>query len=150
MNTETLAYLAGAMDADGFFSIRHHTIRGSTTYSESIGLGQVSDIVPNMLCNAFGGTVRQRQRDPKWKPFFYWVASNKNAAAATKILLPHLRLKRRQAELICELRVSKELPSTERRAVRVGVRGTKTNPAVVAKREAIYAEIKALNRAGLA
>lgn len=150
MNKETLAYLAGAMDADGFFSIRSHTIRGSTTYSEFIGLGQVSDVVPNMLRDTFGGTVRQRQRDPKWKPFFYWVASNRNAASASKTLLPHLRLKRRQAELICELRESKELPTAQRRAVRVGVRGTKTNPAVVAQRESIYAEVKALNRSGLA
>ena len=150
MKTKQLCYLAGAMDADGFLSMRTHTIRGSTTYSEFVGLGQVSDAIPNMLQSLFGGTVRQRNRDPKWKTFYYWVASNKAAAFAAKTLLPFLILKRRQAEIICELRKSKQLPARKRRGIRIGVRATKTNPAVVEHRARLFLEIKGLNKSGVA
>ncbi len=149
MTKNELNYLAGAMDADGFLSMRMHKIRGCVTYSEFVGLGQVSATVPVLLCEAFGGTVRQRNRDPKWKTFFYWVATNKGAAICAKALLPYLKLKRRQAEIICALRQSKSLPSSQRRSVRIGIRSKGTNPEIVAHRVTLFQEIKALNRPGV-
>ena len=143
-----LAYLAGAMDADGFLSMRVHKISGCVTYSEFVGLGQVQDTVPSLLCKAFGGTVRQRNRDPKWKTFYYWVVTNKGAAKCAKTILPYLKIKRRQAQIICALRKSKNIPELKRRTVRIGIRCKGTNPKIVAHRVSLFNEIKALNRVG--
>lgn len=149
MKTTHLNYLAGAMDADGFFSMRIHRIRGSVTYSEFVGFGQVSDIVPILLKEAFGGTVRQRNRNPKWKTFYYWVSVNKGAALCAKTLLPFLKIKNRQAEIICELRKSKNLPANKRRSVKMGIRSRGTNPEVVSHRVNLFNEIKRLNKTGI-
>lgn len=154
MNDElTLAYLAGSMDADGFFTMTRRTLRGCTTYSEMVGLGQLSDAVPRMLQERFGGYIQFRERKgdhaKNWRPVYYWAAVNRDAARAVEALRPFLIVKARQAEILLSLRASKNLPAAQRRAVRVGVRGVALNPEVVASRIALYDEIKRLNHNGV-
>lgn len=148
-----LAYLAGAMDADGFISMTKRTLRGCTTYSEFIGLAQVTDTVPMLLRSLFGGYIQLRKRADtraaNWRPIYYWAATTRNAANAIKALRPYLKVKTEQADLVLALRRSKELPAKRRRAVRVGVRAVALNPEVVAEREAFYAKIKRLNHNGI-
>lgn len=150
----TLAYLAGAMDADGFFTMSRKTIRGSTTYSEFIGLAQVDRTVPDMLQSRFGGYIQVRKRKGEqaenWRPLYYWGGTCRNAAAAVVALRPYLRIKARQADVLIALRASKSLPASERRSVPVGIRSRATNPEVVAARSDLYAEIRALNHNGVA
>src|SRR6184192_74603 len=62
----TLAYLAGAMDSDGWFGIKrstyHQRVRGDAVnpaYQERLGLKQVAPTVPTMLRNCFGGSLSQ-------------------------------------------------------------------------------------------
>lgn len=137
-----IAYMAGAMDADGCFRMSKITIRGSTTYSEVMTLGQIYPTVPNILKAAFGGHIQVR-RHKKWKTMYYWVAQTKIAASAAKTLLPYLHLKKRQAEILCELRESKQMKWSDRRNVRT----FRTNPEIVARRIALFHEIGALNQA---
>jgi hypothetical protein len=105
----TLAYLAGAMDADGYFSVHKSSNGGgrrywNKTYSPRIGLGQVTRAVPELLRQTFGGTsMRIEQRGGRHRPIFRWLATNKRAVSACQFLIPYLRLKAEQAKLLVEL-----------------------------------------------
>lgn len=113
--SKTLAYLAGAMDSDGCFSIKKSTyaIRvrkdaGNAVYSERVSLKQVTPQIPNLLSSTFGGTVKLRpSQTENGKPLYVWAVTDKVAAEATRKLTPYLTVKRQQAELIGELRDSK-------------------------------------------
>src|SRR5438046_2586807 len=112
----TLPYLAGAMDSDGYFTIKRSTyrlrVRGDATqpvYSERIGLKQVTPHIVELLQNTFGGYVgRQRGVSVNSKPLWSWQATDRAAANACLLLLPYLTVKKRQCELLVELRKSKQ------------------------------------------
>ena len=114
----TLAYLAGAMDADGYFTIKRSTyhlrVRGDArvpTFHERIGLKQVSPAVPELLRDVFGGSIGiQKPSARNGKPLYSWQVTDRKAATAAEMLLPYLRIKRQQAEILLELRRLKGLP----------------------------------------
>ena len=109
---ETLiAYFAGAIDADGYFSIQktqrtkgeRHSHR-PIYYEARVGFtGTLGDEVQQLLKETFGGGVYYHQpKNPRYKKWAAWQVTGKNAGAAAEVLIPHLRMKRRQAELIVE------------------------------------------------
>lgn len=116
MDTHTLAYLAGCMDSDGSFGIKrstyHMRVRGDATqatYSERIDLRQVTPQVPHLLKETFGGYVlAEKPGTSNSKPGFAYHATDLNASKACALLLPYLRIKQRQAEIILELRETKQ------------------------------------------
>lgn len=116
MDTHVLAYLAGCMDSDGSFGIKRSTyqmrVRGDATqatYSERIDLRQVTTQVPYLLRETFGGYVlMEKPGTDNSKPGFAFHASDLNASKACELLLPYLRIKRRQAEILLELRATKD------------------------------------------
>jgi hypothetical protein len=152
MDELVLAYLAGVMDSDGWFTIKRHAgtrpYEHCFTYSESIGCGQTRPEAINMLQEAFGGPIRLRGRKNTgdWQPMYYWTISNKLAAQATATLRPHLRVKAEHADLIVSLRASKNAPRDYLRSIATGnLRGRALDPAVVAERHALYEHIRSLN-----
>lgn len=145
-----LAYLAGAMDADGYFTIYRENKRGSRTYSEACGLQQTSPVVPEKLKRLFGGSVRLcKSRAKRWKPMYSWAASNRIAFDAVTALLPFLQIKTGQAKLIIALRKSKSLPTKRRRSVKVGGRFSYNTPEILLHREDLCASIRVLNSTGV-
>lgn len=110
-----LAYLAGAMDSDGYFTIKrstyHMRVRGDAknpVFSEKIGLHQVTPEVPHLLKECFGGVCSlSKPANENSKALWRFTATDKNAAIACEMLLPYLRIKRKQAETLLELRESK-------------------------------------------
>jgi len=145
------AYLAGVMDSDGWFTIKRHAAnsayRDSYTYSEYAGCGQTSAEAVELLRAEFGGTIRLRQRKTEgdWKPMYYWVVSNRLAAAVARDLRPHLRVKAAHAELLLALRDSKERPSNRTRTVAGRPKGRSLAPEVIAERHALYERIRSMN-----
>jgi len=114
--SELLAYLAGAMDADGTFGISkstyHQRVRGDAhnpVYSAKIGLKQTSPLVPELLKETFCGSLYpQKPGTPNSKPMWCWMASAKRAVRACEKLLPFIRIKRKQIEAILELETTRE------------------------------------------
>lgn len=115
ITSTVLAYLAGAMDSDGYFTIKrstyHRRVRGdakNAVYSEKLGLHQTTPDIPHLLKECFGGslymaTAASENRKPMWR----YTATDKGAAMACKMLLPYLMVKKRQAQLLLELRGTK-------------------------------------------
>jgi hypothetical protein len=117
MSSETtLAYIAGAMDSDGSFSIRRLTysmrVRGDATqptYSERAMLKHVTPQVPHLLKEVFGGSLRLE--DPsatRGKPLWSWQATDRQAAYCAASILQFLLVKNEQAKLLIELRSTKD------------------------------------------
>lgn len=118
MDERILAYLAGAMDSDGSFGIKRSTysmrvLKESTqpVYSERAALKQVTEAIPCLLKECFGGYVRVcKPQTVNSKPMFSWNVTDTNAARCCAALLPFLRVKHEQAKCLLELRESKDRP----------------------------------------
>ena len=118
LDRELLAYLAGCIDSDGCISIKkstyHQRVRKEATnpvYSERVMLKQVTPQVPELLRDTFGGYYfTSKGREPNNKPLFGWQVTDTQAANAARLLRPFLRIKHPQADLVLELRASKQPP----------------------------------------
>jgi hypothetical protein len=110
IDTELLyAYLAGAVDADGFITVYRKAgpIRKDghrpIYYVAKIGLSETNPIIPELLYKTFGSWLGEYQpKNPHHKKWYVWQATNDKARNAIQALLPYLRLKKRQAELALE------------------------------------------------
>lgn len=105
-----LAYLAGALDADGYFTIKV-TIHQhwSTGAHERVGLKQVTPQVPKLLHEVFGGSIAlQKPSVPRGRPLYVWSTSDRLAATVCAAVLPYLRIKCRQATKLLELAATKK------------------------------------------
>lgn len=116
MDDTTLAYLAGAIDSDGSIGIKRSTYHirvrkdaVNATYSERILLKQVTPHIPELLRECFGGSFQtQKASTEDGKPLYSYACTDKNAAIACELMLPYLRIKKPQAQLVLELRESKQ------------------------------------------
>jgi hypothetical protein len=150
MDSHTLAYLAGVMDSDGWFTIRRDEARewpGSYSHSENIGCGQTSEAAVSLLSENFGGkiTLRSRKgREDSWQPVHYWWLGNRRAADCVRALRPYLRIKGAQADLLLALRASKDLPYSVQRSV-VNGRGRGMDPAITAERDELWTRVRSMN-----
>ena len=114
MNETLLAYLAGAMDSDGFFSIKcstyHRRVRldaVNNMYFERMGLRQVTPSIPDLLHQIFAGARgMSKGQTSNSKPLHHWHCTNRLAAKACTLLLPYLLVKKPQALVLLELRKS--------------------------------------------
>lgn len=166
ISSEVLAYLAGAMDSDGSIGIRRSTYAArhgngrQATYSERIGLKQVTPHIPELLKESFGGSLMmQRPSTANGRPLYYWEATNVVASDALALMVPFLRIKREQAENCLALRASKNRPRAQTHVHREAVasatgtgthmiRRMEVSGETLAEREAIYLQAKALNSVG--
>ena len=149
MNSELkVAYLAGALDSDGWFTIHKNTKQSvNPTYSPKVGINQCQIEAIQLAQELYGGKVLvidykdQDRYSPK--PMFHWSS---NAATIEQMLIeliPHLRIKVRQAKVL--LRLVKD--------IRVNHRGGKYNPhpaSVVSFRESLWQELRQFNHPSVA
>ncbi len=97
---ELLAYLAGIIDADGCIGI----LRTKTGFVPNLSCGQVAEEAVTMLHAAFGGSVSKTKlsAEKNRRGQHRWRVSNQIAGECAHLLLPYLRIKRRQAEAVIE------------------------------------------------
>lgn len=151
------SYLAGLWDGEGSFMLckikrRSH---GEPSPNETPNYEPVAQIcmtingrqekVLMVLKEIYGGCLFEIKDPPSknknGKPVLMWRATARKAGRLAQDLLPHLRMKNRQAEIIirfCELRMENR---------RGGSRWCDPN-SQAPEREALVKEIKALNQRG--
>lgn len=130
----TLAYAAGVMDSDGYFSIIHRR----NSYEMRLGCNQVGDPVPRFLEEAFGGKVYWCAAPGRGRGgWFGWVLTGEGAATFAAAIGPYLVLKRRQAELVVDFvaTISREV-------------GVPLSVETIRRRADLYAEMRLLNVSG--
>ena len=112
--SQVFAYLAGVLDSDGSIIIavdtwRVRTLNRSPHYSENIGIGQCDPQAIQLFQEMFGGHIRvEEKRGENRRPMYHWGTTDRNAVVVVNELLPFLRIKRKQAELLLALRQIKE------------------------------------------
>ena len=104
MSTD-LAYAAGVVDSDGYIGVKRsdyaqrHGDAGQAVYSPRVMVKQVEPQAVGLLHGMFGGYLGTgNPTAAKGRPLHTWEVHSANALRACEALLPHLRIKRAQAE----------------------------------------------------
>lgn len=95
-------YAAGAMDSDGHITIR----KAKRSYVVHVGFTNCYKPLVDEFQQSFGGSVHymnQAVRKDTHRPTWGWVITNQKAVVFLKSILPHLRVKKEQAQLCIEL-----------------------------------------------
>jgi hypothetical protein len=103
MKEFTLAYAAGLMDAEGCFSIYKPKENGKTTsYQARIVLSSVELALVKWLVETFGGFYTSH-RPKKGRVWYQWnINSHKAASKFLSGILPYLKIKKSEAEVLEE------------------------------------------------
>lgn len=105
ISDENLGYLAGIIDGEGSFVM---SARGER-YTPQIAVASIDRVIVD-TCQEMSGVGRclydcphSGQPKPQWSPYHkWWVAMTAELKAFLPIIIPHLRLKHRQAKLMLE------------------------------------------------
>jgi hypothetical protein len=149
MKPETLAYIAGVIDSDGYFTIKRNSWRArnhvdgvtAPTYQEKVGIKQVANDATDLIHSLFGGYYRIEPPSAKnGKPLYSLQLTNKQAIQLVTEIIPYLRIKKRQAEILLKFRAEKDKG-------KLGHNGNRPclSPEQIALREQMRAEVRALN-----
>lgn len=110
-SNKILPYLGGVMDSDGCFTMKRSSNRMrlhdciNPQYIIRALLKQTSPIVVDILHKKFNGARFISKPSAKnGKPLHCWEVSGRSAEKAIKALLPYLKIKRKQAEILIQLR----------------------------------------------
>ncbi len=105
---QQFAYLAGIIDSDGNLRVERKRVPGMISPYYRINI-RCTQVVPSravqLLAETFGGrasTVLSKR--PECRDLVSWSLHDKAAAAAVEALLPYLRVKGIEAQLLLELR----------------------------------------------
>jgi len=103
-----ISYLAGLIDGEGWIGISKHNRKGRSRYpfefraNVGICLGKGSFIL-NELKEEYGGSIYfRKKRDSRWVDITSWQLAGSNCKPFLIDLLPYLRIKRTQADLVLE------------------------------------------------
>ena len=105
MKRADIRYLAGLFDGEGSISVLHHNTKGGKKYLiVSLQLSMTDKESVKLFSSRFGGWFGVLNRKTKRHiEVFKWCVSGVEAATpALKALLPHLRVKNKQAALALE------------------------------------------------
>ena len=127
-NQMELAWVAGFVDGEGCLTVS----KNRTAHSVIFDLAQVNERPLLRVQAVLGGEVVRRK---DVRGFHYqWRLYGAKAIAAIRLILPYLSNKQRQAELLIEFQET------------IGSVGKGVSIETLAKREAIWAELKVLNK----
>jgi hypothetical protein len=133
---EDLAYTAGFLDGEGCFTV----INRKNAASIRVTASNTYKPVLEWLKSKFGGCVAPQYKDPKklpknHRPNYVWNVDSANAKSLIIQIIPYLRQKREQAELLLELHKTKQ------------PRGRRKLPQDVSlKREEMFIRLKEMKR----
>lgn len=105
---EVIQYAAGFSDTDGCFQIHHN--------SPSFHIGQAEKGINalHFMYENFGGAIYiQKQGNDKHQTSYYWCLTRQNAIEYTKLLIPHLLIKKREAEVLINFVTGRIMSITE-------------------------------------
>ena len=117
-----IAYLAGVMDSDGYFTIKKSTYNirrfkdsKNPQYSEKCGIKQVQPQAVKFIYENFGGYYRiEKPSSKNGKPLNSISLTNRKAHIFIKTIYPYLRIKKSQAQILLKLRQSLNKGKTEK------------------------------------
>ena len=147
----SIEYLAGFIDAEGSLMIAKWKGTGSWNpqYRARISLSNTYRAVLEDVQRAFGGILVDDPRsEVRWKHAYQLVWTGRTVGQLLSSLMPHLRLKQEQAEVMMDF-ISHQRSSRQGREGRNGRFFAALSDGVIAYREGLYRHMRALNARGL-
>jgi len=106
MEPTQLSYIAGIIDGEGSISIIRQVHTAHSAYYSYFGrvqVGMTDKIIPAWLQAEFGGELHLRKpSNPNWKERWDWTVNCQKALDFLEQVLPYLKIKKGQAELVVE------------------------------------------------
>lgn len=107
----TAAYMAGILDGEGCLSIGNHSgnrKNGDKHFQVNIAISSTDEVLITWIVETFGGykgiyTPKQMSRNGR-KQVYRWQCSGDRLTQICEITLPYLIIKKRQAEILIEMR----------------------------------------------
>ncbi len=101
MSKLTAAYIAGFIDGEGYVALEHHRGLSASHYRPVIKIANTNKEIIDWFKESFGGTFETRvPKNKKHKVSYVWVYSGKKLEPFIRKILPYLRQKKPQAEII--------------------------------------------------
>ena len=147
-NTARFAYLAGVIDADGCIQIRKFRRADGYGYDCAILVNHTDGRALDFCVGAFGGsiyTIKNYQAGSNRKRVWRWEIRGDAAADVCKRIVPFLRIKKDQGELLIRFRTAVNR-SSARKVAEEGWEGGRLLPHELAEREELYVEMRRLKR----
>lgn len=141
-----LYYAAGILDGEGCISINKYSPPKpslSPRYTPLVFVGNTQRPLVEWFLRRFGGTIQTRPGNARHRDCFIWVLPGPRSRAFVGMLRPYLMLKGAQADVLLDYYahlVSFKGGSNKRQP--------RIQPEELARREALYRQIKALNKTG--
>lgn len=144
-------WFAGFFDGEGAIMIakfnRHDTKSDNPQYTLRLDVASTDlSILQHIKQHSDCGHIAQPHgtlRFPNSKPCFHWVATDKTAARSLKRLLPYLVLKKERAELALTFQNGRHQWQKNNQGI------NRLGEEEIQRREAIYQQMKALNKKGI-
>lgn len=116
------SYIAGVMDADGWFSIKVGSGRKSPKFEIRIGVSNTDRKMVDFLQKQLGGTINTRKRvNENWKQEYRWELGNKKAAFVIRNIEDLLVVKAERATVCLEMQASIDVRKGDSLGLDVGV-----------------------------
>ena len=105
MKKDDLLYLAGIVDGEGCVSVTYGTKSGHERIRLTVSNSDRHLI--DWLTSRIGGSVSKNKTKRNRKPAYHWEIYANKAFIVLTLLLPYLKLKKRQAELCLQFHTDK-------------------------------------------
>lgn len=108
------AYIAGIFDGEGTIGIYKHKSKDSAkrrgyVYETTLYVVNTDKQLIELMYSYFGGNMRTRKKQKEnHKTSYAWNISGSKVINVLEIILPYLRLKKRQGELLIEFQKIKD------------------------------------------
>ena len=151
------AYCAGIVDGEGYVGIKRSTYGmrkrddvKSPTFSERVQIRMSDRNVLELFQKVFGGALtdekkvyQSRSGFKTGKKMYCYRATDRVAANLIQSIFPYLIVKRKQADLVLQLRISKDSKEARMKGGRTQKRAMSID--VLAKRQNLYSRIKEIH-----
>lgn len=128
MDEKDLAYIAGIIDGEGYIAINRRNVKNHWEYMERIRVVMLPKNIPKYLHEVFGGWFIKRKSSKGYE----WGCGNIKSREICVKILPYLKLKTRQAEIILEMGKLKEFHKSHQHA----------SPEIRKKKKDLYLELR--------
>jgi len=167
MKQTDIAYIAGLMDGEGCIRIKKEKAyacqdRKTPGYHASVQIKMVEEGAIRFVRDMLGGWYyRQKSSVKNGRPLYCWQSSDRQAETILKTILPYLRVKHDQADLVLKLRTLQSNSKKHRTKVtgyrdfpdRFGtvrrVANYSLSDQYVAQCETLFLQCKEFNRVGI-
>lgn len=145
-----LIWSAGFFDGEGSITIKRYKrvgLNGSLRYQSFMSISQVdkpsTQEAMQTLKRLYGGCIALNtiKANPNWCPTLQWSVVSRDAMRCVEVMLPYLKIKKSQAELLIKYGQELEKYNVEN--------GHRLSEAELAKRDKFYWQMRDLNARGM-